>query len=172
MTECVQECYGMNEVCFSVNDVDLKFLIDTGASLCILKYEHIPKNVNVIRDKLKIKGVGGVLFSEGYVYLKLKTQQLIFEQKFYVFKNLSCISNGIIGKNFLSRYKCLIDFKSNQLSLTTHEKSVRMALRTARRAEVFTIPARCEKIQYIETNFKSDCIIKSEELCDGVFWRG
>src|SRR5699024_1061398 len=103
-------------VTFNVNSRNFNFLVDTGASICAIKYECLLKEIPIIKEKLEIKGIGGQVFSEGYVFLKLKIRGKYFMQKFYVFKNLSLTTDGIIGKNFLKKYNAVIDFEKDTLS--------------------------------------------------------
>lgn len=64
-------------------------------------------------DAITIKGVSGKLVSEGYIYLDLLYQGVRFREKFYVFKNLSCNADGILGDNFFRQYKAIINYEEN-----------------------------------------------------------
>lgn len=164
---------GMNEVFVRVNDVKLRMLIDTGATLCAIKYERVPQDVQVTRGKLKIRGVGGNLVSEGHANLKLSINDKLFEEKFHVFKNLTCNADGILGHNFLSKYKGLINFEENCLTLTNFADSTIVPLIPVdTNTRELVIPPRCESIHFIATKFKNDCVIQSAQLTDGVFLAG
>lgn len=148
-------------------------LVDTGASLCALKRERLPKNIQVTKDNLKIRGIAGTIFSDGHSYLEVDINGIVFEEKFHVFQNLSCTADGIIGQNFLQRYKGLIDFEQNRLTLTNFADSTHVPLFPVDKcSKEIVVPARCETFQYISTNLTTDCVIQAQQLCEGVFLAG
>lgn len=105
-------CNNINSVTMSVLDVPQSWLIDTGASLFAVKYENlIAFNIPFQIEKLCIRGIGGNIHSKGYVYLKLKVNDIELTHKFYVFENLPCRTDGIVGQDFLSKYNCILNFE-------------------------------------------------------------
>lgn len=117
-------------------------------------------------EKLVIKGVSGKLVSEGYIYLDLSYDGLVFREKMYVFKNMSCSASGILGDNFLKRYQAVINYKENILVLTKCSNYVSIPI-----LNHFShlIPPRCEVIKYIPTLSGDDRVCLSKELQKGVF---
>lgn len=164
-------------VCFSLlgADKNINLLVDSGASLCVLKYEWITENPHFFKeityDKITIKGVSGKLVSEGYIYLNLVFENLVFKEKFYIFKNLSCYSNGILGENFFQRYNAIINYKTESFELTKDGQSVCLSL-NRNNYFIHTIPARCEVIRHIPCYLNSNCVILANEIEEGVFVAG
>lgn len=153
---------------FNINNKNLEFLVDTGASLCAIKLECLHSNIPIFKNKLEIKGIGGNLISEGYVYLNLKVNSTIFRQKFFVFKNLNCSTNGIIGIDFLTQYNGIINYELNQISLKNENREIILNLNSKNTNQII-LSQRCETIYYLPTHEQEDCVIRGKEVCDGVF---
>lgn len=162
-------------VSFTVNKKVINLLVDSGASLCVLKYEWLSKYPQLLQtlcyDKITIKGVSGRLESEGYIFLDLNYNDITFREKFYVFRNMSCTANGILGDNFLKRYQAIINYKDSLLHLT--KNNIDVSIEVAYNARYrHTIPPRCEVIRFIPTTSISDCVVLSNEIQKGIFLAG
>lgn len=178
MHNCIFSCrndINSNYVEFYIDRINKgKWLIDTGASLSAVKYETICElNIPITKDRIRIKGIGGSLVTEGFIYMKLTVNGLEFANKFYVIRNLPCLHDGIIGQDFLQKYNCVLDFEFNTMSLSCIETDSKITLPLLGNSSVnkhyLTIPPRCEKIFYINTIIKEECVIESKELCKGVY---
>lgn len=116
-------CSNINSAQFQVYNVSFNWLIDTGASLSVIKYESLLQlNKPYHKERIDIKGIGGNITSEGYIYLRLSYNGRKYSHKFYVFKDLACKGDGIIGQDFLSKYKCILNFEMNTLTLNYDEQ--------------------------------------------------
>lgn len=157
-------------------DKTISLLVDSGASLCVMKYEWLLDHPEYIKylhyDKITIKGVSGKLISEGYIYLDLLCQGTSFREKFYVFKNLSCLADGILGENFFKHYKAIINYDSNTLRLSNEGSVVYLQIGTSRDKYTHSIPARCESIKYIPCSLRDDTVVLAQEIREGVFIAG
>lgn len=92
----------LNKVSIKLNNHDCNWLIDTGASISVVKNEIIQcLHILVHKGRLRINEVGGSVYSEGYAYLKLNVDGNIFKHKFYIFDKLPCKTDGILGQDFL-----------------------------------------------------------------------
>lgn len=154
------------------SDDELKLLVDSGASLCVLKYEWLLNNQHLLnliqQDKIIIKGISGNLESVGYIYLDIIINQVAFNQKFYIFKNISCTSDGILGQNFFTQYNAVLNYKNNTLSLENQNKTIIVQVNE----KSITIPPRCEVIKHIPTTLNNDCVILAKEIKKGVYTAG
>lgn len=90
----------MSSIKCCMNGKPLNFLIDTGASLCAIKYECLNSSNRIYEENLEIRGIGGYVSSVGYIFLNLELEGVQVEIKFYVFKDLLCKTDGIIGHDF------------------------------------------------------------------------
>lgn len=62
----------------SIDNTRCSWLLDTGASITVVKKQVLPKQITVYKDSIVIKGIGGDIYSEGFVYLKLRTEHSDF----------------------------------------------------------------------------------------------
>lgn len=157
------------------NDKELSLLVDSGASLCVIKYDWLIKNQELLgsmqKQTLTIKGVSGTLESEGYIYLRLFFNGAVFDQKFYVFRNLSCTAEGILGQDFFNRYNAVINYRDASLTLDNDGKVVVIGIKGINKY-LYSIPPRCEVITDIPTAHSNDCVILANEISQGVFIAG
>lgn len=95
--------------------------------------------------------------------------ETFYEHKFYLFDNLPCKSDGIIGLDFLNNFNSTIDLEKNILTLTKEKQSI-LPLHTSPKlcTEYITIRARCETIHYIKltSDVREDSVIVQKELQD------
>lgn len=118
-----------NSVTFQLaNNCNLNLLVDSGASLCVIKYEWLFQYSKLCRqmtyEHITIKGVSGQLQSEGYIFLDLNYEGHTYSQKFYIFKGLSCYVDGILGEIFLAKYGAVIDYDKNTLKLCSTNSNI------------------------------------------------
>lgn len=152
------------------------WLLDTGASLSAIRSNILSEQIRIHRDPIVINGIGGKTYSDGYVYLTLHASDgTTYEHKFYLFENLPCKSDGIIGLDFLNNFNSTINLEKNILTLT-NEKQSEIPLYTSPKlcTEYITIPARYETIHYIKLNsdVKEDSVIVQKELQENLFLAG
>lgn len=164
----VLACDAINWVNFNLGKLELELLIDTGASLSAIKYEILDLTSLILhKSELSINGIGGILKSEGFVYLPLKYEGFNFSHKFHVFKNLPCKAIGILGQDFIRRYRGVIDYSTDTLSLQTSQNTVILPMHYYQ--HILTIGPRCEVIKYLPTRVNYDCVIYPKEIQEGVF---
>lgn len=149
------------------------FLVDSGATICTLKYEWLNEYLisKLCYDKIVIKGISGQLVSEGYVYLDLVLNGIVFNQRFYVFKNLSCPTDGILGHDFLKRYGAVVDYNKMTMSLSNYNETICISFERDNRFRQ-VIPPRCEVIRHIPCEFCEDVVVLAKEIDSGVFIAG
>ncbi|KAH9640914.1 hypothetical protein HF086_015609 [Spodoptera exigua] len=153
-------------ITFYIKNIKYYWLIDTGASLSIIKNEMLPKDVIVLKDNTLINGIGGQRRSQGSVNLLLKHGNATFQHNFLVFGSLplSLKADGIIGLDFLEKFRANINIDSNLLTLTNNNKQhyLQFVDEHDKVKNALIIPARSESIHYI---FVNDCINGEVVVC-------
>lgn len=89
---------------FILYNKHIGFIIDSGASCCIIDYTCIPKWVP-IDDKtiINIRGVNGVTSSVGSVYTFLQYGKYSLPVTFHIVNNLPNNISGLLGPDFLNQ---------------------------------------------------------------------
>lgn len=134
----------------------------------------LPQNIPFYEDNIVIRGIGGKIYSKGYVFLTVKTSDGIpFEHKFYVFDKLPCKSDGILGQDFFDKFDNInYDLKNLLLTLQNTENKYTLKLYNTPSicTDFLTIPPRCESIHNIQIpNVTQDCVILPKELQENIF---
>lgn len=116
---------GLPVITLTSNDVDVNFLLDTGANKSFI-------DINVVNDLMSCKIEGKNAYVSGINDSKSETElydivlsykNILFENKFHAFdfsksfgkvdKMYGVKINGIIGSDFLNKYKYVIDYKGH-----------------------------------------------------------
>lgn len=160
-------------VFLQINKEKFSWLLDTGASLSAVNISVIPKCIPIYKDKIVINGIGGKIYSEGYVYLNVTTDSgKTFKHKFYIFEKLPCRSDGILGQDFFNKFNTVqYDLKNSVLTLHDNENKYSSKLYSTPKisTKVLTIPARSESIHYIHAqNVNQDCVILPRQLQENI----
>lgn len=151
-------------------NIKFHWLIDRGASISAIKYKYILDfNIPIYRENITINGIGGKVQAIGYVLLNLSIHDQNISHRFYVFDTLPCKSHGILGQDFLGRYRSVIDFNNNTLSLWCDETNKITLQLTNSSNYLMSLPARSESIHYISTNLTEESVVCAKEICDGIF---
>lgn len=155
----VEVKYGKNE---------LNFLIDTGASISCIFSEYLQKGEYIdTSGKINIKGIAGSTSSMGSANISLIISNKNFPHHFSVLKSFDLSIHGILGSDFLNKYKAIIDYEKFLITLHNDNDEISVPLKS--KVEYCTIiPPRCEIIHYCYTDETEDCVILNEQISDGV----
>lgn len=153
------------------------FLIDTGADVSILKAEIIDNDALVyVDEKIKLKGItGSCVQSLGHIVGKIPLSELTtVSHKFHIVpESLPIPTDGILGNDFLSRNRAVIDFNSQTVTFPISDESNRTFELTAPSLginENYTVPPRTEKILTFKTiPDDADKVCLQKELYPGVY---
>lgn len=152
---------------------NILFLVDTEASVSVIKIGSITSNINYNRNEIiKLTGIAKTpILSIGSFNLKIIEQGLEFEHKFHLVSDDFLIpSNGIIGKDFIKRFRCLIDFGEMSIIIRKNrDESVKVPIQSEILDGIAAVPPRSEtfKIFHIKSK-KFPCLIEAQELEMGV----
>lgn len=157
----------------NASNTNLIFLIDTEATISLIKIGCISNKI--IYNKSDIVKLIGItkqpIFSLGSFNLKIVEQNIEYDHKVHLVPDDFLIpSNGILGKDFLKRFKCSIDFGDMTLTLRKHnEKSIVLPIKSELIDGLSAIPPRSESFKIF--HIKSEhfpCIIETQEIEENV----
>lgn len=158
----------MNFVQVKMNGRNMRLLVDTGASVSIVKScVLLNERVNEL-DNIKISGLVGETVSNGSAILRMEFGNMCLDRKFYVIDEFVDDLDGILGSDFLEDNKATINFENFTLNFWLLNKHIKIKLNS--KDEILTkIPSRCEIVRYFRVNVKNECVVRPQELCEGVF---
>lgn len=139
----------------------------------MVKYDTVRQwNIPIHPEHLVIKGIGGKLHSEGYVYIPLSINGKEIIHKFYVLEYLPCLQQGLIGQDFLVTFNCILNYENNTITFNNLANPIVLPIGSGRPGTYITVPSRCEKVFQIDSGMQEACVILPKELCEGVFIAG
>lgn len=78
--------------------------------------------------------------------------------------------NGIIGKDFIRKFKCQIDYLHRSFTINLENNTITMPMHDQPiNQNLITIPSRCEVITAIHLDTTEDVVIQNEEIAPNVF---
>ena len=105
----------------TLNNIQIKILIDTGASTSIIFKHTINKlNLNYLIDQEEQTHLNGIGYEKSIGrlwYTEIKLDNYLYPLSLIVSKSVISDFDMILGINFLQTYDSLINFKKNQLIL-------------------------------------------------------
>lgn len=115
----------------------------------------------------------GSIASIGTIFANLTVPDFVIQHKFHVVPNQFNIpSDGILGKDFIKRLRCRIDYDNMTITLRINDSQVNIPIREGPRTGTTMLPARSEVIRKFNIrNFCPDSpqVIDSQEVESGVF---
>lgn len=152
---------------------DCSFLIDTQADISLLKRCYIQSNTIInVSEKCTIKGITeNTIKSLGTVKTLLHIQNFTTEHVFHVVADDFPIpSTGILGKDFIKRYNCIINYEEMYFSIKCHNRYFTVPLLQGPDQEHIIIPPRCEINRTFICQTKHDySVIEPQEISKGVY---
>lgn len=148
-------------------------MVDTQADVSIIKNNTIiPNTYYDASERIRIKGVtDGSIMSLGTISTKLFIPKFAISHKFHIVPNMFNIpADGILGKDFLKRFCCKIDYQDMTLAVVVKNSIVTIPIVEGPQCGTTVIPARSEVIRSFRIqNFGSPQVIDSQEIAQGVF---
>lgn len=109
--------------------------------------------------------------SLGYVDTDLINENFIINHPLHVVPNSFHIpSDGILGKDFLKKYRCDISYRERCLTFWLHNRRISIPIHEGPGEDTIVLPARCEVVRKFKLrNSNSPRLIDSQEIKQGVF---
>ena len=154
---------------------DLKkrtFLIDTGADISLIKRNSLNNDIALDDNICKIMGINDKeSYSLGSFRANLDIDNNKFHQELYVINDDFPIqTDGIIGRDFLIKNKCKIDYELFTLHIQSMENEIISPIFTQLPdKEYITIPQRSEYIHHIRIDNTEESLILNQEIQKGIF---
>lgn len=149
------------------------FIIDSGADISIMKVDKLLPHQVVDRSKnYRITGItDGVkeTLAEAITPLKFNNGLIVNHNFQLVESNFPIPTDGILGRDFLTTFKCTIDYEHWLLNFKFQQSEISIPIEDNYNRKIL-IPARCEVVRKIPNfNVSEDTLIHSQEILPGVF---
>lgn len=145
-----------------------KLMIDSGASVSIIKKDKVPRISKWDKNyEVSINGICGNVDVKGKITVGLEIEDRLVNQEFLVMDKFKSNFDGILGMDFLNKYKAVINYDLNTILITINGKNYTNQLVNENIYNI-TIPRRSEIILYLNTSCKEDSIVIGEELEPGI----
>lgn len=151
---------------------ELKFLLDTGATVSVIFQNSIAQDEVIDQTrKIKIHGIAGSTVSQGSVQLLLSFNNVEMQQEFLLMREFECGMNGVIGADFFIKHDAIINYEKNEFSFWSNDRKIFIPIES--QCEFYTeIPSRCEIIKYCYVENNDDYVVLPDEICEGVYIAG
>ena len=151
----------------------LKFLIDTGAEISVVKGTSMNPGINYESTKrINLKGISDlILKTEGTTALKLFTPTHVTTHIFHVVgSDFGCQYDGILGQDFWKRYEATINYCDHTVTMNDVVlKFDDRASETKNETHKLTLKPRTENTVQLPTKCKGLGIISKGEIIPGVY---
>ena len=149
------------------------FIIDTGADVSIFKANKLKHDQPVnTKKQFNLTGVtNGTLKTLAETETKIYfSNGLTVSHNFQIVpSNFPILTDGLLGRDFLIKYKCTINYEHWLLNFNFQDHLVEVPIED-NIDNTLVIPARCEIIRRIaKINVSEDSIVVSQEVQPGVF---
>lgn len=157
----------------NINENDLTFLLDTQADVSILKIDALQKYLHIdTENSIQLKGItdeyisshGSQIVDLHFDHIKIKYKFQIVDEKFPI------PAHGIIGKDFIQDFKCILDFSDMNFTIQTYKQNIILPINYGPNDDRIAIPPRCEVFRVFKIdNFTGTAFIEQREIHPGIF---
>lgn len=149
-------------------------LVDTGADISLFKRTKINPGQDINRfDNIKIKGVtDGLTYSIGRTETQLYIDDFVLDHTFHIVDNNFPIpSDGILGRDFITKYKCKLDYSHWTMTLQIGSRRITLPIYNSPDEDSIIVPPRCETIRKLQKleKINGSAVITNKEVSPGVF---
>ena len=131
------------------------YLIDTGASISVLKVNKLLRSVSIDGYSCKVSGVDdGLISTLGSVKSKIFIGNESLTQRFHIVeKKFPIPCDGILGLDFISKYRCYLDYGNSWTLIIRpfNRPYSRMPMYDSPSNKLLTLPGRCQVIRRVGT---------------------
>lgn len=147
------------------------YLVDTQADISVFKSTAIAGTVEVDgKNIINIKGIThDSIKTLGTLQINIYTENDILGHEFHVVPeqfNIDC--DGIIGKDFLTYYRCKIDYDNMTFTINNKYRNI-LKLTQGPNELTMTIPPRCEVVRKFNIETNQECVVDQTILAPGVY---
>lgn len=148
------------------------FLVDTQADISIFKFSSLHEQFFINKSNvIHIKGItNDTIDSIGTTNIELFLNDGHISHNFHVVPDSFNIStDGIIGKDFLAKHKCTINFETRTFTVNSDMHACIFKISQGPDEDSVIIPARSEVTRRFRIDADEDCVVDHQEIGSGIF---
>lgn len=150
------------------------YLIDTGASISVLKVDKLLRTVTIDGYSCKVSGVDdGLISTLGSVKSKVFVGDEFFTQRFHIVeKDFPIPCDGILGLDFISKYRCFLDYGDpwTLIIRPSNRPYSQIPMYDSPSNELLTLPGRCQVIRRVGiAPGHGDVYVPNQRIAEGVY---
>lgn len=131
-------------------------------------------NVKIFTDQIiTLNGITSQKIKTlGYISTHLYFGNVGVSQTLHVVPDsINIPSDGLLGRDFLKNYKCVINYENSTLSFQLNNFFLEIDILQSPNGNSFVLPARCETYRTLKFNINSENpqLVDSQNIADGVF---
>lgn len=154
-------------------DSECTLLVDSGAEISIFKTNRInPATFVDTNDQCSVSGINDYAvptLGTALTYISLQNQNKIGHKFHLVDHPLPIPTDGILGRDFLCKYHCTIDYDTWILTGRNKSENFEFPIHDSIEGNIF-LPPRCEAFRQVNIgSTTSTYLVKSDEIKPGVF---
>lgn len=156
----------------NASDIYATFLVDTQADISIFKSSSLRQNFPVDSSVIiHIKGIThDTIDSMGTADIELHLEGSDITHEFHVVPDMFNIkTDGILGKDFLEKHQCRIDFANKTFTVNNNEHVCIFKINHSLEDHCYIIPPRSEVVKQFQIDATEDCVIENHEMAPGIF---
>lgn len=147
----------------NIIDVDypLTFLIDTGADISLCKEKFLYRYEENPDEYCNLTGISReVIKSFGSTKVKIDINGMVIEHSIQLVSNdIPLSTDGILGRDFLSKYKCNVDYDRYILTFNLNSENITIPIHDSSFKIIqVVVPKRSEIILPLTINLCERCV--------------
>ena len=146
-------------------------MVDSGSDISVIKAHKVkPSQIYYPSNKCSVTGVGnGASTTLGDTNVNININNETLTQNFHIVdQNFPIPTDGILGRDFLTNWKCNIDYDTWILSIKAVGKTLEIPITNNIKGK-YLIPPRCEVIRKLSLGNIGDSVTLAREIQHGVF---
>lgn len=153
---------------------NITLLIDTGADISVFKRTKIRFDQMITTsNRCKIRGVTkGIQDTIGTTETNISIDEYTLNHTFHIVSNEFPIpSDGILGRDFISKYKCLLDYSNWTMTFRVGHERICVPIYNNPQEDIIIIPPRCEIFRQVNSlkYLSQDALVTNKEIKNGIF---
>lgn len=147
------------------------FLVDTQADISLIKQSAIHSHFNIAKHLntsqiTQIRGITNhVIRSIGTISIRFYIHNVALLCTLHVVPDdFNIPSDGILGKDFIKNYNCILDYDHMLLTIKANDTYLEVPILDGPNRESIVLPARCEVLRQFNLTSGHECVILIKKL--------